>query len=600
MRLLNVNTLRLESYNAKEIPPYAILSHVWQTDEVLFEDVYNSSPRTWEKKGGYRKVKNSCERARFYGYGYIWIDTCCIDKSSSAELSEAINSMFLWYQKAAVCFAFLYDVTSADDIQSSRWFTRGWTLQELVAPRNVLFFNKDWSFLNGRFSMATKLASITGINERVLRYGHEPEPANWEDHKPNIKFSEHICTCGARTYDMHTDILRTFSTATILSWAANRHTTRKEDQAYSLMGLFDINMPLLYGEGDRAFIRLQEEIIRRTNDQSILAWWPPFGDYWDWSHPMDLASDISLFHPHDIKKPWVATHPSFVNPAQPRINMAKEGVEVDVLLCQFQEHSGTAGAYLAILDCTIGDQPFCKPAITLAQPTQSSTIYQRIVSDGVLQVKPGSTLTKGIVSVLGGDNWSSPDQYETSENNTWAVEIDLTNAETKKITIARASVNKLSYAWRQSTYLLPPLHVEIIHDCDPGHYKVEHATENFGDKVKVPLPMKKAYGMVSLSKEDMGEFFILWHFRDHWGPVKHEWCNIRPFTQELKEKLKNGYFELKPVGIGLEDISTLNIGDKRRKVTARIKSGNLLGSSVMRLEVSIEEVTESTARVHLD
>src|SRR5262249_8258217 len=149
MRLLNTTTLKLETFVCKETPNYAILSHTWADDEILFEDVWESGWRhriSVRRKKGFSKVRDSCAQARRDGYGYIWIDTCCIDKSSSSELSEAINSMFKWYRNAKVCYAYLVDVQAADpaSFEKSRWFTRGWTLQELIAPKRLIFFDGRW------------------------------------------------------------------------------------------------------------------------------------------------------------------------------------------------------------------------------------------------------------------------------------------------------------------------------------------------------------------------------------------------------------------------------------------------------------------------
>jgi len=180
------------------------------------------------------------------GYEWVWIDTYCIDKSSSAELSEAINSMFGWYKKSAICYAYLADVPSNGDPQvpqsafsKSRWFTRGWTLQELIAPNILEFFSNDWKKLGSRRSLSARISQITTIDSDVLALNLQPQRR---------------------------------SIAQRMSWASRRSTTRIEDIAYCLIGLFAINMPLLYGEGERAFIRLQEEILKRSNDHSLFAW----------------------------------------------------------------------------------------------------------------------------------------------------------------------------------------------------------------------------------------------------------------------------------------------------------------------------------------
>jgi len=226
MRLLNTTTLRVEQAKrdvvAHERPPfdYAILSHTWGEDEVIFQDMQAEVPKDNPR---FSKIVKSCELAKQDGYEYIWIDTCCIDKSSSAELSEAINSMYLWYSKAAICYAYLSDVDPRDprnpkylelvssSFRKSRWFTRGWTLQELIAPTRMAFLSKDWNKLGNKQDFLRLLSDITDIDHEVLR---------------NVRTRSNI------------------SVARKMSWAAKRTTTRVEDRAYSLLGIFDVNMPL--------------------------------------------------------------------------------------------------------------------------------------------------------------------------------------------------------------------------------------------------------------------------------------------------------------------------------------------------------------------
>ncbi|PIL23332.1 hypothetical protein GSI_14643 [Ganoderma sinense ZZ0214-1] len=230
------------------------------------------------------KVREACRVAREAGYQYIWIDSCCIDKMSSSELSESINSMYQWYALADVCYAFLASVPHEDDHQGEdscfrecRWFTRGWTLQELIAPTDVVFLSKTWTSIGTKRSLATLVAEITNVSYNAL---------------------------------LHIEPLEEFSVAQRLSWASTRKTTRVEDRAYSLLGIFDINMPTLYGEGNRAFRRLQEEIMRRIPDQSLFAWTsfsflePPFQlrEPGEWKttiqehdHPSLLASSLDDF-----------------------------------------------------------------------------------------------------------------------------------------------------------------------------------------------------------------------------------------------------------------------------------------------------------------
>ncbi|RYP50462.1 hypothetical protein DL769_010947 [Monosporascus sp. CRB-8-3] len=252
MRLLNVETLQFEEFIGEvgvDIPLYAILSHTWGEEEVSFAD--HVSRQSWSRKG-YEKICGCCRLAKSEGFQYAWIDTCCIDKSSSAELSEAINSMFTWYHDAAVCYVYLNDVEASEDptaldssFSRSRWFTRGWTLQELLAPAEVVFLGSNWVEIGTKKSLCASVSRITRISQKVL------EDGSWA----------------------------TNSIAEKMSWASGRRTTRVEDEAYCLMGLFNVNMPLLYGEGREAFLRLQQEIIKRSDDQSIFAWSYPKDKY---------------------------------------------------------------------------------------------------------------------------------------------------------------------------------------------------------------------------------------------------------------------------------------------------------------------------------
>ncbi|PIL29218.1 hypothetical protein GSI_09267 [Ganoderma sinense ZZ0214-1] len=193
------------------------------------------------------KIRLACETAREAGFRYLWIDSCCIDKMNSAEWSEAINSMYAWYRDAKICFAFLSDVPTSPPsrdsrFRTSRWFTRGWTLQELLAPREVVFLSTEWKYLGTRDDLAPLLQTITGIDRGVLRQ------------------------------EVSLDAV---SVAKRMSWASTRETTRLEDEAYSLLGIFDLHMSTMYGEGRRAFRRLQEEILKRIPDQSLFAWGNP-------------------------------------------------------------------------------------------------------------------------------------------------------------------------------------------------------------------------------------------------------------------------------------------------------------------------------------
>jgi hypothetical protein len=229
----------------QDIPEYVALSHNWgpAAQEVTLQDFQSQSAEQRTDKAGYRKIQFCSERAAQDGYQYFWIDTCCIDKTNNVELTEAINSMFRWYREAARCYVYLFDVQVAespnnawrDDFRNCTWFTRGWTLQELLAPKSVEFFSSEGIRLGDKISLEEDIHRITGIAVDALR-GR---------------------------------LLSDFSVSERMDWAATRKTTRKEDEAYSLLGIFNIHMPLIYGERDGALVRLREQIDRTFQGMSV-------------------------------------------------------------------------------------------------------------------------------------------------------------------------------------------------------------------------------------------------------------------------------------------------------------------------------------------
>ena len=240
MRLLHTSTLKLHEFFDYQIPCYVILSHTWGNEEVTLQDLEKEESKN---RAGYAKITGCCALALSSGWEWVWIDTCCIDKTSSADLSEAINSMYRWYRDSQVCYAYLTDCflqsdrISDGDFCQSRWFTRGWTLQELLAPDTVIFYDRDWREIGTKSSLKPQISRITGIS---CQHMTNPQSA---------------------------------SIAAKMSWASKRQTSRVEDVAYSLLGIFDLTMPLLYGEGNNAFKRLQYELIAaRSDDESIYAW----------------------------------------------------------------------------------------------------------------------------------------------------------------------------------------------------------------------------------------------------------------------------------------------------------------------------------------
>lgn len=286
MRLINTETFKLEDFSDIEAPRYAILSHTWGRDieELNFLDVRDGIHKINDKQKdpGLAKFKACCEQAKADNYGYAWIDTCCIDKTNLVELGEAINSMFRWYSLAAVCYAYLSDVPDDDDpsvpgsrFRTSRWFKRGWTLQELLAPKHVRFYNLEWHLIGTKGNRCTIIQEITSVPRQFLL-----GVAEWH----------------------------TASVAQRMSWAAQRETKRAEDLAYCLLGIFGITMPMIYGEGGReAFFRLQEQIMKTTRDDSILAW--GFNDEPSMSNPQK-SRDGDMFIHGDI---LAATPSDFAN-----------------------------------------------------------------------------------------------------------------------------------------------------------------------------------------------------------------------------------------------------------------------------------------------
>ncbi|KAI4940771.1 hypothetical protein J4E91_011258 [Alternaria rosae] len=229
-----------------KIPPYAILSHTWKEgQEVTFadlKDLDNAVDVNAQHKEGYRKIRFCAQQAKRDGLDYFWFDTCCIDKTNNTELSRAINSMFRWYQNAKRCYVFLSDVandTSEIDsklaLKQSRWFKRGWTLQELLAPRSVEFFSEEGERLGDKKSLQHLIHEVTGIPIEALSGSDLSE----------------------------------FDVAKRFSWAANRQTTEEEDGAYCLFGIFGVHLPLIYGEGkDNALERLRSAAILKHKGRS--------------------------------------------------------------------------------------------------------------------------------------------------------------------------------------------------------------------------------------------------------------------------------------------------------------------------------------------
>ena len=330
MRLLKTSSLTFDDFFDNQIPDYAILSHRWGPKEVLFKEMRK---RTAEPGPGLTKIEKCCQLAASRGFEWVWVDTCCIDKKSSAELSEAINSMYKWYKRSKLCYVYLSDVTmtleeirlkntfnkihSTSDsaglmarFRNSRWFTRGWTLQELIAPFDVIFLDADWNEIGTKRGLALDISDATNIQTEYLL-------------GKNSIFDASI--------------------ARRMSFASRRVTSRGEDMAYCLLGLFGVNMPLLYGEGEEnAFLRLQTEIMKVSNDESIFAWRS------GWLASGMLANKVRYFeHSGTITSHTYSLHGlSAEGPCRPPCTMSSRGVQLAI-----PHHSPEKGRVPVYLDC---------------------------------------------------------------------------------------------------------------------------------------------------------------------------------------------------------------------------------------------------------
>lgn len=381
------NRYELVTFNS-DPPPYAILSHTWQDgQEVSYQELRTD---TGKHKSGYAKIRFCAERAAEDGLEYFWVDTCCIDKSSSAELTESINSMYKWYQQAQICYAYIEDwrpeldwadlastasneqsenasddpvvetsteseledsedwesipesefddegsceplseagyVTGADEAPQTqsrplRWFTRGWTLQELIASKIVEFFDRDRKprGMKSDPSVVHHLSRITGITQDVLS-------------------------------DVTGDRLRATCLGQRMSWAAYRQTTREEDTAYCLLGIFQVNMSLRYGEGSKAFLRLQEEILASSTDLSLLAWNQKDGE-------TQTYRGIFSRHPIEFRNLSQCRLDDSEFSVENEIIMTNKGVRMETALFQFEESIRRSRPFLDFpclsLGCTV-------------------------------------------------------------------------------------------------------------------------------------------------------------------------------------------------------------------------------------------------------
>lgn len=382
MRLIHARSLKFVNVPSHDPPPFAILSHTWglPSDEISFED-FEAGLEKARERISFTKLQYTAAQAIKDGLEYFWIDTCCIDKRSSAELQEAINSMFSWYTKANICYVYLSDVTDINSVEGedsqfrkARWHTRGWTLQELIAPRNVNFYSHDWTFLGTKGTLYTVLSDITRIKVSVL---------NCDVPVSNASVAERM------------------------SWASGRETSRPEDIAYCLMGIFSVNMTMLYGEGEKAFLRLQEEICKESNDNSIFAW-----------QDVDAVADekvgcgLLAEHPRHFRDSWVVSaedggpnvsNGTFV--AATPLAMVNQGIQMESYLLTFRPNR--PHIWILVLRCRVSIPSHVKKGhisllVRKAMLPGRGSVYVRLRSDALILSKHRPRLTETIMLAKAG------------------------------------------------------------------------------------------------------------------------------------------------------------------------------------------------------
>ncbi|KAI4188969.1 MAG: hypothetical protein L6R41_001778 [Letrouitia leprolyta] len=378
MRLLHSQAREFREFLDFKIPKYAILSHRWGSDEATFQDFEKGKQKERE---GYAKIDGCCKRALEDEIDWVWIDTCCIDKKSSAELSEAINSMYSWYQNADVCYVYLVDVWSngspssrtfdMESFRSSSWFTRGWTLQELLAPPCIRFFDQFWQCGVNEQSLAGEISVITGIDRHWL-LGFDDDEEEDDNNDTRYQSCTYTRECQAHGPLRGRDLTRREpSVATKMSWASKRKTTRIEDMAYCLLGIFNVNMPLLYGEGRKAFQRLQQEIMKQTNDDSIFAWASRYSTRGVLA-PWPSAFDGSRYVHKDRKYP------------RPPYAMTNQGLHFPITWRAVQKRPAELTLWIPLNCGMCGPEGFQNLVICLHDP--GDDIWSKICSDKLLEM----------------------------------------------------------------------------------------------------------------------------------------------------------------------------------------------------------------------
>lgn len=366
MRLLHARTRELKDFCAEDTPDYAILSHTWGDNEVTASDIsdglYSGKEVYW------RKINCACKQALEDHLEWLWVDTCCLRRDDAIELDTAIHSMFEWYRDASVCYVYLPDVPSRPEesdvgygedtedpeapdssFRRSRWFSRGWTLLELLAPRELRYYSSSWGFLGSSKTLST-------LTRQVAAMAQTPE-----------------------TLEL---LLESSSVSQVMSWASGRQTSTPEDLPYCLSGIFGARIPISYGEGaDQAFLKLQRWLIENRNDQSVLAWGYNGSERSD-DKDMAALSSVLARTPADFSgcgsispcKAWKEKEPPFVG-------FTSEGMRMRLPLVTLTTDVSTApqSTVYAILNCCIDQDPSRLLAIPLRIDTYcgSDCIYER-------------------------------------------------------------------------------------------------------------------------------------------------------------------------------------------------------------------------------
>ncbi|KAI8633251.1 heterokaryon incompatibility protein-domain-containing protein [Xylariaceae sp. FL1651] len=523
MRLLNVKTLKLEDFlSDRKRPKYAILSHTWLEEEVLFNHIETLELSALEKLKGFAKVKGSCARAQADGYNYIWIDTCCIDKSSSAELTEAINSMWSWYRQSDICYAFISDTKKGDknSFRKSRWFKRGWTLQELIAPDKFKFYDQDWEDLGGRVTMAPILSEITGIDENVLSRNHQV------GHTHDIQPGNLLCAvCGVPT--SIDEILRNICVASKMSWSANRETTRGEDRSYSLLGLFGVNMSLLYGEGEAAaWVRLLNEVIRKTRDQSVLAFdYIPIKKYQNGKLLQISRGPAGGGIYAENAKRFATNIKLFSSRSSKTMGLVTGDLVLDIWLCPLVPkdannsflRSAYKDIYIGLLDCYTSGDSLAWPAIILKSITGAENKFTR--KHGILlkidMHEPPSLKTCRALKDAGTEDLIVRDMT-----------YNLSKADLRRITIVDDE-SEIEFMTSLNS-AIKPLQVMPVDQPNGLHYKLDssYPKSQSGCIEKIPVfwsvQQQNIMGMAIFSDNNRLPFMVTW------GPHRGEqaWCKL--------------------------------------------------------------------------